>query len=198
MHGHIDTAWFRQQIADSPYGSQRRIAREFPLDPSSLSLMLRGKRKMTLEEAQQLAGLLKVPLDEVLRHAGLKLPEFRAYPIIGSLDADGVFTESEEAVPAPGPDTLPPDAKVVQVRADGAVADGWLLFIEAARSRPTPQVYGRLALARIAKGPVVLAHARRGYRPGALTLEVGVPWGAGRLMKDAPVEWASPVLLIQP
>ena len=76
---HIDTLWFKHRIAESPHGSLSRVARKMqgrtgrPLEPSMLSLMLRGKREMRLDEARQLANLLGVPLIEVLRHVGLPL-----------------------------------------------------------------------------------------------------------------------------
>ena len=40
------------------------------LDPAAVSLMLRGKRKMSAAEAAEIARLLNVSVEEVLLHAG--------------------------------------------------------------------------------------------------------------------------------
>jgi hypothetical protein len=81
----IDTGWFMKKIHESQYGSQRQLAPKIfgrqgkPLEPSALSLMLRGMRAMQLEEAEQLAELLGAPLQEVLFHAGVDVgpPEWQ-------------------------------------------------------------------------------------------------------------------------
>ena len=49
-----------------------------PIDHSALSRMIHGKRQITIFEAEQLARLLEVPLNDVLFHAGIKTqaPQF--------------------------------------------------------------------------------------------------------------------------
>jgi hypothetical protein len=76
----IDTAWFADRIRESRYGSQRALAPHMknrlgaPLDAGALSLLLQGKRSMTLAEIEQLVTLLEVPMVEALSRAGLKMP----------------------------------------------------------------------------------------------------------------------------
>lgn len=65
----IDTGWFQGRLADKRL-SQRQLAKRMGLDPAAVSLMLRGKRKMSAAEAADIAVLLGVSADEVLLHAG--------------------------------------------------------------------------------------------------------------------------------
>lgn len=67
----IDTRWFQDRLSDRGV-SQRKLARVLGLDPAAVSLMLHGRRKFTAREAVDIAGVLGVDVDEVLRHAGLK------------------------------------------------------------------------------------------------------------------------------
>jgi hypothetical protein len=75
----FDTEYFRIAILKSRYRSQRQLSRHIigangnPLDPSALSLLLRGKRQMQIHEARQLADLLDLPLADVLIHAGVEV-----------------------------------------------------------------------------------------------------------------------------
>jgi hypothetical protein len=65
----IDTEWFRGRISDRRT-SARQLAFQMKIDPAAMSLMLRGKRKMTVLEAAELAELLGADLEEVMRRAG--------------------------------------------------------------------------------------------------------------------------------
>lgn len=69
----IDTAWFHQQI-EARNESVRGLARFMGIDPSAVSLMLRGKRKMSADEQDQIADFLGVRLDEIAaRRRGVQL-----------------------------------------------------------------------------------------------------------------------------
>jgi transcriptional regulator with XRE-family HTH domain len=69
MDAQIDTRWFQNQLADKRL-SQRQLAKRLSLDPAAVSLMLRGKRKMSASEAAEIAAQLGVSADEVLMRAG--------------------------------------------------------------------------------------------------------------------------------
>lgn len=70
-----NTRWFQNRIADVRL-SQRRVAKHLGLDPAAVSLMIRGKRKMSAAEAAELARLLGVTVNEVMRHAGIARVEY--------------------------------------------------------------------------------------------------------------------------
>jgi transcriptional regulator with XRE-family HTH domain len=81
MDAQIDTRWFQNQLADKRL-SQRQLAKRLSLDPAAVSLMLRGKRKMSASEAAEIAAQLGVSADEVLMRAGSSptVPVRRAEP----------------------------------------------------------------------------------------------------------------------
>lgn len=87
-----NSAWFAAKLSDKGM-SQRQLARLMGIDASAVSLMLRGRRKMDVKEAGEVARLLGVPVDEVLRHAGVAVPvDHHApgrVPVLGWADSDG-------------------------------------------------------------------------------------------------------------
>lgn len=66
----VDTRWFQNHLADVSM-SQRRLAKVLGVDAAAVSLMLRGKRKMTAAEAAEIARILGVGAQEVLVRAGV-------------------------------------------------------------------------------------------------------------------------------
>lgn len=65
----IDVNWFHKRLKDKGR-SVRDLSRHLSIDPSAASRMLRGERKMRVEEANQIALFLGVTVNEVLNHAG--------------------------------------------------------------------------------------------------------------------------------
>lgn len=65
-----DTRWFQNRLADQRL-SQRRLAAMLNLDPAAVSLMIRGKRRMSAAEAAEIARFLGVSVEEVLVRAGV-------------------------------------------------------------------------------------------------------------------------------
>jgi transcriptional regulator with XRE-family HTH domain len=68
----INGAWFRNKLTQKSK-SQRSMAKHLKLDPGAVTLMLNGKRRMQMDEAQQIAVFLSEPLADVLRAAGLPI-----------------------------------------------------------------------------------------------------------------------------
>lgn len=68
----IDHAWFTEQFEDVGL-SQRGAARELGIDASSLAHALYGNRKLQIQEAIDLARVLRLPLRQVLERAGYDL-----------------------------------------------------------------------------------------------------------------------------
>jgi transcriptional regulator with XRE-family HTH domain len=63
----IDTAWFHQRL-DARSQSVRGLARYLNIDASAASRMLRGERKMSAYEQDQVAAFLGVTIEEVALH----------------------------------------------------------------------------------------------------------------------------------
>ncbi len=65
--GVIDSGWFHERLAKRG-ASLRELARFMGLDPSAVSRMLSGGRKMSAEEQDQIADYFGVPVQEVAAH----------------------------------------------------------------------------------------------------------------------------------
>jgi transcriptional regulator with XRE-family HTH domain len=81
--GVIDSAWFHEQLARKG-ASLRDLARFMELDPSAVSRMLNGERKMSAEEQDDIAAFLGAALVDVVAHrrgdvSGFAEPKQEAY-----------------------------------------------------------------------------------------------------------------------
>lgn len=194
----VDTKWFRDRLADQRM-SQRGLARSLGLDPAAVSLTLRGKREMKIAEAVSIARLLGVPADDVMRHAGVRIGSDGQKVLVCSyMDASAeVHTEPTGlTVPHPGGD-MPERLSAIQCRTAGTDLDhmdGWVLFTPIAMDGSVQaDAVGRLSVVRLRNGVIHVAKLARGSRRGVWTLVS--PIGT---MRDVDLEWAKPILLVQP
>jgi len=192
----MNTDWFREQMAHRKL-SQRGLAKLMKLDPAAVSLMLRGKRRMTSEEAHQVSHILGAKVTEVLRQAGIEVTDdVRKVPISASVDEHGVVTlfpaKTHDTVP--GPADCPVNTYAVQVRAPNAIQDGWLAFVSPAQQEAV-QLLDRLCLTTCSTGLAGISVVRRGYRTGTFNL---IMWPSREVMQDQKIAWASPVLWVRP
>lgn len=72
MKQQIDKDWFIGKLEENRK-SLRGLARHLNLDPSAVSRMLSGQRRMRMDEANAIATFLAAPVSEVLRHAGVSI-----------------------------------------------------------------------------------------------------------------------------
>lgn len=206
----VDTQWFNDMISRTAYGSQRRIARKIrgrhgrPLDPAALSLMLRGKRAMQISEARQFADILNVPLIEVLRRAGISVPDEQTkhVPVAGHIDKNGtlVMHSPDESELVPAPSDVPADSVVIRcqtARSDYALIDGWQFFVE--KPGPAkPDHIGRFCVVSAKGHDPGVAFVARGYKAGTYNLTAGIYFGHAHLIENATIDWASAVIWIRP
>lgn len=68
----IDNEWFASRLKDQNM-SLRSLAKNLGMDPSAVSRTLSGQRKMQMEEARQIANFLRVPVSDVMSHAGVSI-----------------------------------------------------------------------------------------------------------------------------
>lgn len=171
--------------------SQRRLAKHLGLDSSAVSLTFRGKREMKIMEAAQIAQLLGVAIDEVLRHAGVhEVTHGQRASIAGVIDASGEVRDTDEPMQVESPAGLPAGVIAIQSRA-GDHTDGWLYFLRYPSSM-NPEAVGRFSLVKIRNGVKTMALVGRSYAPGRYTLN-------GVLASEAAdIEAAEPVLTIVP
>lgn len=110
----MNTKWFRGQLRDKDL-SQRGLAKLLGIDPAAVSLMLRGQRRMTLQEAHRISEVLGVATAEVLREAGIPTDDgIKRVPISGICGSEGIVqllaarTHEKVIAPADVPRTRTP------------------------------------------------------------------------------------------
>jgi transcriptional regulator with XRE-family HTH domain len=192
----MNTKWFRDQLADRQL-SQRGLAKLLDLDPAAVSLMLRGQRRMTSQEAKRVSDILGVPVTEVLRRAGIAVTDdVQRVPVTGYADEQGVVTLFPQKThdSTTGPADCPSGTHGIQVRAPGMPQDGWLLFVSPAEHQPGEHL-DQLCTAALESGQQVISVIRRGYRSGTHNL---LNYPSMAIRPDCKVVWVAPVLWIKP
>lgn len=203
----IDKDWFHQKLAEKRV-SLRGLARHMDIDPSAVSRMLSGHRKMKLEEATTIAAFLGSTVNDVLKHAGVA-KDVDGLPsrilLAATINKDGALEPIQEPKPLPqavidrahAATSGQSNARIVaaQVRAlDGPLAfldDAVLLF------KPTDvfeqRAIGTLAICRSSKGEQIVAKIDRARKTG----EARLLCITGKV-KEVELSTATPVLAIIP
>ena len=198
----IDTRWFQDLLTDRRL-SQRRLAREIGLDPSAVSLMFRGKRRMQMTEAAQVARLLGVPLDDVIRHAGIHTTTLTAHdlpdlsvPLVYWIDGHAEMHSLDAGQRVEVKAALPDDVIAAQCRTAMTPLehmDRWLLLFSAPeRSGIHADAIGKYSVMRLPGGMMTIGYLRPGYERGKYAIH------RGNSVTEAAIEWAAPVLMIVP
>ena len=193
----MNTEWFRQVLASKKL-SQRRLAGLMELDPAAVSLMLRGQRRMTNEEAHQIGIILGVKTTEVLRQAGIAVSDdVRHVKVAGHIDEHAVVTLFPKRThdKVVGPADCPEGTYALQVRSPNSPKDGWMMFVSPAEDDPRAHL-GQLCCVALENGEHMVAFVQRGYRTGTFNLLQSSTGDA--LRTDASVTWAARILWIKP
>jgi transcriptional regulator with XRE-family HTH domain len=192
----VNTTWFKDRLAERDL-SMRRLAKLLELDPSAVSLMLRGKRVMTADEANRISGLLTIPVTEVLAQAGIQIDDdARHLPIKAYVDARGVLTPLTSKNPRriAAPRDVPANGLAIQIRAPELQMDGWVIFAGAFDLRVTALI-DRLCVIEIQSDGHMVGTLKRGYDDERFNL---VPFTGAAVSANVAVKAAAPVLWIRP
>jgi transcriptional regulator with XRE-family HTH domain len=192
----VDTRWFRERLAERDI-SLRKLAKYMELDPSAVSLMVRGLRKMSAEEANRISGLLTIPVTEVLTRAGIPIEEdTRSFPVRAYLDINGFMHDlkGKQLRHFTAPRDVPLGALVLQVRAPETQQDGWMIVAGQFDARVQAMI-DRLVVLEIAGGARRCGYVKRGYDPDRVTV---IPFPSGTAVEDVSAVAAAPVLWIRP
>lgn len=192
----MNRQWFLDRLQDKKL-NQAKLAKMLNIDPAAASLIMHGRRGMTPHEAHQISQILGVPLNEVLRQAGIEVTEdVSLCPIAAYVDERGAVTSMPPGTHdlQRGPADCPVGTYSVQVRSHASIADRWLLFITPSQL-PAMTNIDLLCLVATAEGKQVLAVVRRGYRRDTHNL---VLWPSMEVLSDAQIAWTSTVLWIKP
>lgn len=191
----INTRWFKDRMADRQL-TQRKVAKELDLDPAAVSLMLRGQRKIQIEEAPAMAELLGVPLADVLTAAGIDADAGAkgAVAVVGWVDDAGEVHMKRPEGPrkVAAPLGMPAAAVAVRYQTRGPT-DGWMAFY-VPMTEVAADAVGQVCVVKLAskEGGVFIRAVKKGYGKGLYNL-VGVQLDQGSL-DGVQLLWAAPVL----
>jgi transcriptional regulator with XRE-family HTH domain len=189
----MNAQWFRARLKDQ-HKSQRALAQVLGVDPAQVTNMFKGRRRMQLTDASLIASFLNVPVEEVLRQAGLPVsPAGRRVRLAGTVDEHGEIhlSDSPEAdVDAPA--SAPEGTVAVRATSSAQLMRHALVFFRPAAG-VDPSAIGRLAICRIGEGPWLLRSVTPGVEPGTYDLAAL----AGDIV-GATLSAAVPVLWIRP
>lgn len=157
----------------------------------------RGERRLALDRAERAARVYGVDLIEVL---GEDPPERNTVPLVGYVSAGAIAVYygdgdgASERVPAPAGAT--DDTVAVEVRGTsmGELFDRWLVFYDDRRERVSPDMMGKLCVAGLEDGRVVVKKIVRGQLPGKYTLLSNTE----QPMYDQKIIWAAIVKQMTP
>lgn len=190
----VDKAWFLARIAACPLHSGRQVAMAMDLDPSGLTRLLNGERRLRLEEGHQLATLLGVAISDVLSHAGIDEAEGTGgVPMVGTIAGDGtvraVWAKST-AQRIPSPPDAPGDAVALAFVTSGGELDhlDGAVLVCRRPGPPTADDIGRAVVAVLGDGGLVYGYLRRSRQRGRHSLLVGPGLAGARRVDDVVVE----------
>lgn len=193
--GKVNTRWFKDKFEDRGT-SQRKAAKEMGLDPSAVSLMLRGLRDIKMEEATDLARILGIPLNDVLANLGVDLSHDLAgvetVPVVGYIDRDGKVVTGRAMGPtkAPAPPGVPEGTVALRDQSE-TMFDGWLNYYKPV-DYLQPEAIGRIAVVEMADtGERLVRLLKNGFEPGTFRL-IGVNGSqsdAGKIKSASPILW---------
>jgi len=207
MSGQIDKEWFMEKLHDQKK-SLRGLARYMEMDPSSLSRMLSGERRMRMEEAAAIARFLGAPVSEVLQHAGVAI-DLDGQPTRIILAA--IITENGAIERLKEPRPLPPgfieraqaairthgNGRVVaaQVRAATGPLALWddVVILFGHTDAVEHDAIGQLSVCRLHEGDQILAKITRARKTGEAWI---MTVGGGE--REVMLQTATPVLAVIP
>lgn len=206
MNRSIDKQWFMDQLRDNNM-SLRGLAKSLEMDPSALSRVFSGQRKMQIDEAKSIAHFLRAPVSDVMKHAGVSV-DLDGAParvvMMANVDGDGYLEPKKTS------EQLPPQviekaglllrtnrhmlaAHVKSPRGAMSILDDAIILF-----MPTETVersaIGALAIVRdIEDGRQCLVRLIRARKTGEATIVM-----ASGELRDMMLETATPVVAIIP
>jgi transcriptional regulator with XRE-family HTH domain len=194
----INTEWFRERLAQKRI-SARLLSKRLGLDAAAVSLMLRGKRRMSLDEANKVAEELDVSVTEVLRQAGIQVQQDATLVnLVGWINGDSAVFEIKamDQLSVVAPADVPGNGCALQVQDPNSFYDRWLVFC----GPQVPSVellIDQLCVLHLGES-IIIGHLKRGYKKGTHSIIKLVHRGTPQILSDCFVSVAAPVLWLKP
>ena len=196
----IDHEWFKRKLEENKL-TIRGLAKSMDLNPSTVSLMLRGIRSIHNEDAVKLGDAFSVTPIEIFKRAGAPIEdEVRKIRVLMYVDESGklMSVPPEAADQFQAPYDSPTNAYAVQIRT-GRRYDGWIMVVNGTKTNPADSV-GALAVYCTDKGEINMGMIRRGYITGTFNVyndmhDAGDPSDKNQ---NVNIIWCQHVIWIKP
>lgn len=205
-----NATWLKAQLLIAGI-TQREVAKELGADFATVNHLITGRRPMRDDDAQVIAGMLKMPvaafLSKLRSVSPPAMPEGLSQAVAsGDLEITGwvdgmlIVHDGRPKGPTAAPAIVGPDAsgpvRVVRCQTQGSVfdgIDGALVYFKELGDVAAESV-GRMCVAAIEGGDTVLRVVKRGYSAGRFNLSMlnGV-----LAEEDARLRSASPVIWLK-
>lgn len=184
------------------------MARHLEIDPSAVSRILSGQRRMKMNEANSIAFFLGAPVSEVLRHAGVSVDN-EGQPtrvlLAATINSAGQIERLMDPRPLPPSVIERAQAAVIgqgngriiaaQVRASEgplAVLDDAVVLFKHTHDVEASAI-GALSICRLHEGEQIMAKIERARKTG----EARIVCTSGKI-KEVVLQTATPVMAIIP
>lgn len=196
----IDVDWFKDKLEEK-HLTIRGLAKLMDLNPSTVSLMLRGIRSIHNEDAVKLADAFSVTPIEIFKRAGAPIEdEVRNIKVLMYIDERSrlISVPPEAADTFKAPYDSPTNAFGVQIRT-GRRYDGWVMVVNGTKSKPSDSI-GSLAVYCTDKGEVNMGMIRRGYISGTYNVYNDMHDSGEAVDKNQNINivWCQHVIWIKP
>ena len=195
----VNSDWFRAQLA-ARGSTQADLARFLGRDPSAVSLMLKGKRRFQMKDAEDIASYLQAPVEEVLKAAGIPIAEQKSeavrVKIVGTCNGEMLVDMRPSTVAMiDGHRDLTRDSVAIRMQTLGSAAsymDGWVLFFSPSNAID-PSMVNQMCVIELTTGDRRIGQLQRGYQ--SYTYNV-VLLGGGTI-QDIEIKTACPITWIK-
>jgi len=160
------------------------LAKRFGVQPQQITALTQGTRLLKAHELPIVRDFFG--LDE-------------SVPLKGYVGGGGLVArhtiDEDQLARVSGPRDASEATAALEIRGDslGAEVDGWVLFFQDEKQRPTKALNG-LCVVGLSDGRVLL----RRIQPSRLQKRYHLTLGGQAPILDTPIEWASPVVAMEP
>lgn len=201
-HGGMNTLAKRiRQARQTAKLSQAALGNAFGISREAVALWESGKNAPTSDKLGEIANRTGVRAEWLMTGRGQMTARARQTAVIGYVGAGAEVHPFDDHAQGGGLEMVDPpigypDAAAARIRGDSMfpLRDGWLIFWTKRQDGVPDDCIGKLCIAQVANGPLLLKEVRNGKRRGRFNLE---SWNAPP-REDVPLEWASRVVDIRP
>lgn len=186
-------AWVDEQLRQHNR-TNAELAKHLGLPPPRVSEIRNGKRKLSGEEVDKIAGFFQSPLPFK------PIAKPKEVRLVGRVQAGaegrlfGIADDPNDFVPMPLNSTDRTVAVEVQGNSLGTIFDRWLVYYDDVRRPVTPDLLHKLCVVGLEDDRVMVKQIMKGSQPNRWNL---VSQTEG-IIEDAVVQWAAEVRAMAP